>query len=78
MSQDFQVNRENSLPNTQIHNDSEQHRVAEAQLDEMVRLSAKTKSAEYFIDLQEENYSVPVKDKMARLAQILAQKNLQI
>ena len=78
MSQDFQVIRENSLPNTQIHNATDQKWVADAQLDKMEKFSVEKKNAEYFTELQKETNSTPVKDKMARLAQILAQKNLQI
>ena len=78
MSQDFQVVRENSLPNTQIHSATDQKWVADAQLDKMEKFSAEEKNVEYFRELQEETNSAPVKDKMARLTQILAQKNLLI
>ena len=78
MSQDFQIIRENSLPNSQIHNASDQSWVADTQLDNMEKVSAEERNTEYLAELQEENTSVPVKDKMARLTQILAQKHLQI
>ena len=78
MSQDIQVIRENSLPNAQLHGAIDQQWVADTQLDKMEKLSAEEKNTEYFAELQEETHSAPVKDKMARLAQILAQKNLLI
>lgn len=78
MSQNFQVIRENSLSNSQIHSATDQKWVADAQLDKMEQFSAEENNIEYFQELQAETNSAPVKDKMARLTQILAQKNLMI
>ena len=78
MSQDFQAIRESSLPKAPIHSAVDQKWVADAQLDNMEKVSIEENNAEYFEELQAETHSAPVKDKMARLAQILAQKNLLI
>ena len=76
MSQDTQILQRNSLPNYQVHGASEQYWVADTQLDKMEKVSAEEINKEYFKELQAEANSAPVKDKMARLTQILAQKNL--
>lgn len=78
MNQDIQTIQENSLRNAQFHNAVDQHWVADAQLDEMEKLSTKEKNKKYFDELQAETNSAPVRDKMARLTWILARKNLQI
>ena len=77
MSQDINTVRDNAI-NTPVHAAIDQQWVADAQLDKMEKLSAEENNREYFQELQEETSSAPVKDKMARLTQILAQKNLLI
>lgn len=55
--------------------------VADASLDKMEKLSSEKNAEEYHDHLGElaaQTNDAPVKDKMARLAEILAQKNMTI
>ena len=66
---------------TPVNNTYSQQWVADASLDNMEKLSSEKNTQEYHEHLGElaaQTSDPPVKDKMARLTEILAQKNLTI
>ena len=78
MSQEIQGQSPATTPVNTAYN---QQWVADSKLDNMEKLSAEKHTEEYHEylgELSSQSNDIPVKDKMARLAEILAQKNLSI